>query len=51
MEIIQRTKIRAHPQEMEDVGEFSDLWVNRSVFILSFSIKTPKDAGFVPMHN
>lgn len=48
---MQKPIVRAHPQEMEGVGEFSDHQVNRSGFVLSFSMKTSKAVGFVPMHN
>lgn len=48
---MKRFKVRAHHLEVEGVGQFSVRHVNKSAYVLSFSMKMSKAVGFLPMHN
>lgn len=46
-----RPKVRAHPQQVEGVGEYSDHQVIGVCLFSLFFSKTSKAVGFVPMYD
>lgn len=48
---MKRLEVRAHLQEVEGIGQFSVHHVNKSGYVLSFSMKMSKAVGFLPVHN